>query len=447
MTIALAFGTLCLALTTAPQGAAPEDQTAPPAVTAFVGARILPIGAPAIERGVLLVEGGKIRALGPVEGVVVPEGAGRVDLAGKVVMPGLVCTHSHVGEPWGADSSGPIQPEVSSWDSMDVTAASVHRARAGGLTTINAMPGSGHLISGQTAYLKLRLGRTVEELAYRDADGRFLGGLKMANGTNPQRESGPFPGTRAKSAALVRQRYLDAVAYREKLAAAGDDASKRPARDLGLEALVEAMAGTRIVHHHTHRADDVMTVLRLAEEFGFRVVLHHVSEGWAVAKEIAAAKVPCSIILIDAPGGKLEAAGLSYDTGAVLEKAGVRVAVHTDDFITDSRLFLRSAAFAVRGGMSREKALEAVTLAGAEMLDLADRVGSLAPGKDADFVVLDGDPLSVYTRVLETWVEGAKVFDLADPKDRLVAEGGPGAGDRRPGVSCCAAVAGWEAAR
>jgi imidazolonepropionase-like amidohydrolase len=134
---------------------------------------------------------------------------------------------------------------------------------------------------------------------------------------------------------------------------------------------------------------------------------------------------------VDSPGGKLEARDLSWGTGAALERAGVKVALHTDDWITDSRLFLRSAALAVRAGMSREGALRALTLAGAEMLDLGARVGSLEPGKDADFAILSGDPLSVYTQVLETWVEGEKVFDLDDPKDRLIALGGYGAGEPR----------------
>ncbi len=430
-----------LAAATGPRGAlaSPAFTDGAERPVAFLGMRLIPVVGPEIERGALVVSGGRIVAVGAIDAVELPADAEVFDLSGKVVMPGLVCTHSHVGSPWGADRSGPIQPEVSSYDSLDVRAPSVHRARAGGLTTINAMPGSGHLISGQTAYLKLRRAGTVDELTIRDADGRPMGGLKMANGTNPMRDS-PFPGTRAKAAALVRERFVQAVEYRERLARAGDDPEKRPTRDLGLEALVEVLEGTRIVHHHTHRHDDILTVLRLAREFDFRVVLHHVSDGWKVADEIAAAGAPCSIILIDTPGGKQEALGLSFDTGAVLERAGARVAVHTDDFITDSRLFLRSAAFAVRGGMTRQGALEAVTLAGAEMLDLADRVGSLEVGKDADFVVLDGDPLSVYTLVLETWVEGKKVFDYDDPEDRLVALGGPGAGERMRGVSCCAYV-------
>src|SRR5690606_30010412 len=190
-----------------------------------------------------------------------------------------------------------------------------------------------------------------------------------------------------------------------------------------LEALAEALSGKRIVHHHTHRHDDILTVLRIADEFGLRVVLHHVSDAWKVADEIAAADVPCSLILIDSPGGKLETMDIDHRNGRVLEEHGVKVAFHTDDGITDSRYFMRMAAFAARAGMSREGALRALTLSGAEMLDLADRIGSLEPGKDADFVVLSGDPFSVYTRVEQTWVEGERVFDLADPDDRLFAEG------------------------
>ena len=204
-------------------------------------------------------------------------------------------------------------------------------------------------------------------------------------------------------------------------------ADKKPARDLAMEGLCEVLSGRRVVHHHTHRHDDIVTVLRLAEEFGFRVVLHHVSEGWKVAEEIARAKVPASIIQIDSPGGKLEAVDLEFETGAILEKAGVLLAYHTDDPITDSRLFLRSAAMGVRAGLSRKTALEALTINGARMLELESRVGSLEPGKDADFILLDGDPLSVYTKVLETWIEGEKVFDRSDPADLLFAVGGYGA--------------------
>lgn len=320
-------------------------------------------------------------------------------------------------------------------DSIDVRDTSIDKARAGGITTVNLMSGSGHLLSGQTIYLKLRKGSTIEDLAIKLPDGSLAGGVKMANGTNSIRESGPFPGTRGKSAALVRQKFLDAQAYQIKRADA--DPEKPFERDLALETLADILDGKRTVHHHTHRHDDILTVLRLKEEFGFKVVLHHVSEAWKVADEIAAADVACSIIFLDSPGGKLEARDFEWKNGAELEKRGVLTAFHTDDPINDSRWFLRNAAIGVRAGMSREKALEGLTLAGAKMLDLDKSTGSLAPGKQADFVMLSGDPFSIYTRVLETHIEGAKVFDLANEQDRLFAEGGYGAGHNRKAAGCC----------
>lgn len=416
--------------------------------TAITGGTLLPIDGPAIEDGVMIIEGDKITAVGAKGAVKIPAGATIVDATGKIVMPGLVDTHSHIGGIGAADSSGPLQPGVRVYDSVNVRSSGFRRALAGGLTTLNIMPGSGHLSSGQTVYVKLRYGdetpRTIDAITYRFPDGSPMGGLKMANGTNSIRNEGKggFPGTRGKSAFLVRSLYIQAQEYRAKIEAAVDedgkpDKSKLPARNLHLETLLEVMDGKRLVHHHTHRHDDILTVLRLAEEFGFRVVLHHVSEGWMVADEIAAAGVPCSAILVDSPGGKLEALNLVMEAGGILEKAGVRTAFHTDDWITDSRLFFRSAALAVRAGMSRQGALESLTLAGAEMMDLADRVGSLTVGKDADFIILSGDPLSVYTRIEETWVEGEKVFDLSDPDDQLFAEGGYGAGEDISPYFCC----------
>lgn len=397
---------------------------------AFVGAQIIPISGAPIEDGVLVVSGAKIVAVGPRSSVNVPAGADVVDVKGKVIMPGLVDTHSHVGGGSGGDGSGPIQPETRILDSINVRDNSLRRARAGGITTVNVMPGSGHLSSGQTLYLKLRNGTIVDELLIKDAQGTVAGGLKMANGTNSIRagSTGPFPGTRAKSASLVREQFVKAQEYRNKFTRAKGDATKLPARDLALEALVEAMEGKRMVHFHTHRHDDILTALRLSKEFGFRIVLQHVSEGWKVADEIAAAKAPASIIVIDAPGGKLETVDLVAENGALLERAGALVGFHTDDYITDSRWFLRSAGLAVRSGMTRDKALYGMTMAGAHMLDLQDRVGTLERGKDADFIILSGDPLSVHSKVLETWVEGMKVFDRNRPEDRLYAVGGYGAG-------------------
>lgn len=399
--------------------------------TAFTGARIIPVAGPEVADGVLVIRDRSIIAVGAAGSVAIPPDATRIDVSGKVIMPGLVDSHSHIGGGSGADSSAPIQPDVRILDSLNPRHASIQKAQAGGITTANVMPGSGHLLSGQTLYIKLRDGNTIDDLLIRRRDGSIMGGLKMANGTNPQRSENGFPGTRARSAALIRAQLVKALEYRDKLAKAGSDESKRPARDLGMEALVEVLDGKRIVHHHSHRADDIMTVLRLADEFGYRVVVHHGTEAWKVAGELAQRKIPASIIVIDAPGGKLEAQELALTTGAALEKAGVPFGLHTDDGITDSRLFLRSGGLAVRGGLSREKALEALTIGNARMLDLADRIGTLEQGKDADFVILSGDPLSVWTKVEQTWVEGTKVFDRSEEKDQLWAVGGWGAGNDR----------------
>ena len=390
----------------------------------FQGAEIIPVTGDPIENGVLIIKNGTIEAVGPAGSVDIPRNANIIDVSGKVIMPGLVDSHSHIGEGDGGDRSSAMHPDVRIMDTIDPRSDSFKKALAGGITSVNVMPGSGHLMSGQTVYLKLRPANTIEEMLIMvDEKNNIYGGLKMANGTNSLRQP-PFPGTRAKSAAMVRSLYVKAQEYRQKLERAGDNPEKMPPRDLQMEALVEVLEGKRIVHNHTHRHDDILTAIRLSKEFGYRLVLHHISEGWKVADEIAEADVPASIIVLDSPGGKLEAVDLAYKTGAVLEEAGVDFGYHTDDGITDSRLFLRSAAFGMREGMSRQKALEATTIANARMMDIDDRTGSLENGKDADFIILSGEPFSVYTHVEQTWVEGQKVWDITNPDDKKYATGG-----------------------
>jgi imidazolonepropionase-like amidohydrolase len=418
-------GALCAALAVAAGAFGPSPLSGQATPVAFTGAHLHPITGPAIETGTLVVHQGRIVAVGPADQVTVPADAEVHDVSGKVIMPGLVDTHSHVGGiDWG-DQRSPILGDTRILDAFDVRDHGIMRARAGGVTTANVMPGSGHLMSGQTAYIKFRDGRRVEDLLVCDDPIRDIcGGMKMANGTNPLRDAPPFPQSRARSAALVRQKFVEAQEYRDRVRRAEGDPEGMPARDLEMEALVQVLDGDRIVHHHTHRHDDVLTVLRLQEEFGFRVVLQHVSDAWIVAEEIAESGFPVSLILIDSPGGKLEAADVHIKSAAYLEEAGAKVGFHTDDWIIDSRYFLRMGGMAVRAGMSREGALHALTLAGAEMMDLGDRIGSLEEGKDADFIVLSGDPFSVHTRVEETWIEGRKVFDLEDPLHRAHAVGG-----------------------
>ncbi|WP_324826528.1 amidohydrolase family protein [Qipengyuania zhejiangensis] len=384
---------------------------------AFTGATIHTMAGPALDNATLVIADGKIAAVGT--DIAIPADAERRDATGMVIMPGIVDTHSHIGSVAGADRSSPVQPDVRAMDAINPKDAGIAKARAGGVTTANVMPGSGWVMSGQTFYMKLRNGDTVEDIAYLFPDGGVMGGMKMANGTNPIGDTPGFPGTRAKSAALARAAFTDAQAY-----CRGD----RKAKDLGKEALCEVLSGKRLVHHHTHRADDIMTVLRLQREFGFKVLIQHGMEAWKVAEELAAAGIPVSNIIVDSPGGKLEAMESRLETAGILERAGVLTSLHSDDGIIDSRLMFRQAGIAVRGGMTREGALRALTINGAKQLGLDARVGSLEPGKDADFLLISGDPLSVYSHIMETWVEGERLFDRTTEEGALMATGGYGAG-------------------
>jgi imidazolonepropionase-like amidohydrolase len=413
------------------------DSPAPGAV-AFKGARLLTAAGPAIDNGVLVIEKGKIVAVGPAD-TPIPEGARVIDAHGKTIIPGLVDTHSHVGiypkpavpaHSDGNEGSGAVQSGLRALDAIWPDDPGIRMAVAGGVTTANIMPGSGNVIGGQTLYVKLR-GNSVEEM--RIADAPVLGGLKMANGENPKNfnftRSKMPPGTRMKLAAMQREQFVKAQEYKKKweayrkASAAGKDVPA-PDTDLGMETLVEVLDRKRTVHFHSHRADDLLTAIRLAEEFGFELVLQHATEGYRIADELARRKIPASLTLVDSPGGKMETAGLLEENAAVLARAGVLVAINTDDFITESRFFLRTGAIAVRGGMTEDEALRAQTINPARMLHLEHRLGSLEKGKDADFVVLSGAPYSIYSRVLETYIDGVRVFDRSKHKDWTYQGGG-----------------------
>jgi imidazolonepropionase-like amidohydrolase len=404
---------------------------------AYKGARIHTCAGPVIERGVLVVQNGKIVTIGAENAVAIPKGAVVRDVTGKTIIPGLVDTHSHIGimgRPSAGSSDGnemtnPVQPGLRALDAINPNDPGIKMAVAGGVTTANIMPGSGNAIGGQTLYVKLR-GAVID--AMRVLRGLVLGGIKFANGENPigaYGKKGAAPMTRMKVAALQREQLLKAREYKRQWDAYNQsikDGKKvnQPDRDLAMEPLVEVLEKKRTVHFHCHRADDIMTAVRLMEEFGFELVLQHCTEGYRVAEELAKRKMWVSLTLIDSPGGKPEVLGLLEENAAILAKAGAKVAINTDDFITESRFFLRTGAIAVRGGMSEETALKALTLHGAEMLHLEDRCGSLEKGKDADFVVLSGAPFSVYTQVLETYIEGDKVFDRANHRDWTYQAGG-----------------------
>jgi imidazolonepropionase-like amidohydrolase len=346
-----------------------DDNDAP---AVYRGAKIYTAGA-VFDNGALVVDKGKIVAVGVATEIQIPAGAIVHDVTGKTIIPGLVDTHSHIGlfcRPAapanidGNEPSGPVQPGLRALDAINPEDPGIRMAVSGGVTTANIMPGSGNVIGGQTLYVKLR-GNTIEAMRIKDM--KVLGGLKMANGENPKgygrRPQPQAPVTRMKLAALQRETFVKARDYQQKWAnyrkakAAGKDATA-PETDLSLESLVEVLERKRTVHFHTHRADDLMTALRIAEEFNFEIVLQHATEGYRIVDELVKRKVPVSLTLVDSPGGKLEVAALIEENAAILHKAGVKVAINTDDFITESRFFLRTGSIAVRGGMPEEAALQ-----------------------------------------------------------------------------------------
>jgi imidazolonepropionase-like amidohydrolase len=441
-----------------------EAQSAvPPRV--YRGATVLTVTEGEIAEADLVVKGGKIAAIGKRGDVQIPAEAEVVDLSGKLIIPGLVDTHSHIGiypKPGieahqdGNEMTGPVQPGLRALDAIWPDDPGIRMALAGGVTTANIMPGSGNAIGGQTLYVKLRPGPITNMMA---TPGTAEGGLKMANGENPKRAYGSknqAPATRMRLAALQREQFLKAQDYKRKWQAyqkargqgaegkrqteKGKDQTEKgkaktaedkepsaketeknakepptePDRDLALESLVEVLERERTVHFHSHRADDIMTVARLAEEFGFEVVLQHGTEAYKVAGELARRKIPVSLTLPDSPGGKPEVDDLIEQNAALLHKAGVKIAINTDDSVTESRFFLRTASLAIRGGLPEDAALRALTIHPAEMMHMERRIGSIEPGKDADFVVLSGRPFLVTTHVLQTFIEGVKRYDRSE---------------------------------
>ncbi|MCA9080615.1 MAG: amidohydrolase family protein, partial [Planctomycetaceae bacterium] len=358
-------------------------------VQVYRGATILTATGDEYTNGTLVVSDGKILAVGD-HTVPIPEPATLIDCAGQVIIPGLVDTHSHLGvysrpavsaNSDGNEGTGPVQTAVRALDSLNPFDPGIRMANAGGVTTANIMPGSANVIGGQTVYVKLR-GDTAEEMLVEAAD--VLGGLKMANGENPKRvygSKGEAPGTRMKVAALQRSEFIKArnyqqkwTTYQQKLAEYEADADAAaptpPERDLMLEPLIEVLEGRRTVHFHTHRADDILTVLRLRDEFGFELVIQHGTEAYKVLDEIARRNVPVSMTIIDSPGGKAEVVDLIEECGAELAAAGAKVLINTDDPITESRLLLRTAAIAHRGGLTELQTLQAITLHPAEAMHL-----------------------------------------------------------------------------
>jgi len=384
------------------------------------GGRLLTVTHGEIANGSILIVNGKIKEIG--EKVDAPPGAQVILAEGMVVMPGIVDTHSHIGVySWpevdansdGNEMTDPVQAGVRAMDSVNLEDPAILRALAGGVTSIQILPGSGNVIGGESVTVKLRPGSTMDEMIFAGAPR----GLKMALGENPKRVYGSrtkLPSTRMGNIYVMRNAFQQAKDYRAKWDAwekkPADERGAPPERDLKLETLSDVLAGKVRVHVHCYRKDEIEALFRLSDEYGFQVAsLQHGLEAYKVADEVSRRNIGVATFA-HWWGYKWEAWDGIPQNAAILAEHGVKVAIHSDSPDLIQRLY-EEAAIAMRYGLSREDALKAITLNPAWMLGVDNRVGSLEVGKDADIAIFSKDPFDIYTQVEKTLVDGKVVYD------------------------------------
>jgi imidazolonepropionase-like amidohydrolase len=405
-----------LLLGTSSTMAAPPDASP---VIVIENATILTVTKGTIEHGSILIKDGKIAEVGP--SVKAPKEATVIDADGKFVTPGIIDCHSHIaiegGVNEGSISVSSIANIAEVIDSDDID---IYRDLAGGVTTANILHGSANSIGGQTIVIKLRWGQPASKLPFEGA----LPGIKFALGENPKRSNFSVPGqprrypaTRMGVEETIRGAFTEARDYKNewdaynKKVAAGDKSALPPRRDLRLEPLVEVLEGKRYVHSHCYREDEILMLLRVAKEFGFKVrTVQHVLEGYKVADELAAAGVGASTFS-DWWAYKVEAYDAIPYNAALMTRRGVVVSVNSDDAEEATHLNQEAAKAMKFGGLTHDEALKLVTINPAMQLGIDKRVGSIEVGKDADLVIYNHDPMSAYAVVQKTLVDGRVLFD------------------------------------
>jgi imidazolonepropionase-like amidohydrolase len=400
--------------------AATPDATAP-AVILIQNATILTISHGTIEHGSILIRDGKIVAVG--QSIAKPQGAEVIDASGQFVMPGIIDCHSHIAVDGSVnEGSVSVSSMVNIADVLNPDDIDIYRDLAGGVTVANVLHGSANAIGGQTVVIKLRWGAPALRLPFEGA----LPGIKFALGENPKRsnfsvrgQEKRYPATRMGVEETIRSAFTEARDYKAKW----DDFNKRtsggeknlipPRRDLRLDPLVEVLEGKRYVHSHCYREDEILMLLRVAKEFGFKVrTFQHVLEGYKVADEIAASGAGASTFS-DWWAYKVEAYDAIPYNAAIMTRRGVLVSINSDDAEEATHLNQEAAKSIRYGGLSRDEALKMVTLNPAMQLGIDKRVGSIDVGKDADLVIYDHDPLSAYAVVQKTLIDGRVYFDRA----------------------------------
>lgn len=377
--------------------------------------------------GSVVIVNGKITEVG--EKVMTPAGAKIVDASGKHVIPGIIDCHTHIAVDAINEGSVSVSSMVGVDDVVNNERMDIYRALAGGVTTANVLHGSANAIGGRNVVLKMRWGKDADGLVFKEAKP----GLKMALGENPKRQGMQttgfgaqagqqnlrYPGTRMGVEDVIREAFTNAKEYQKEwkdfeAKKAKGEMALPPRRDLQLETLVEVLEGKRLVHAHCYRADEILMLLRVSQEFGFKIAtLQHVLEGYKVAKEIAAAGVGASTFS-DWWSYKVEAYDAIPYNAAVLQKKGVLVSLNSDDAGGAElmrRLNTEAGKIMKYGGVTEDEALAMITINPAKQLGIDQYVGSIEAGKQADIVIYDKDPLSIFSKVEKVFIDGQQYFD------------------------------------
>jgi imidazolonepropionase-like amidohydrolase len=397
----------------------PRRESSEPTETLIRNATLLTITHGTLENSDILIRRGKIAAIG--KGLKAAANARVIDAGGKYVMPGIIDCHSHSMLDAINEGSLSVTSMVRTRDALNPNDVDLYRALAGGVTSLNLLHGSANAIGGLNTVVKIKYGQPVDEFIFPGA----MPGIKFALGENPKRSNTPalpgvtrrYPGTRMGVEEVIRDAFTRARDYKktwdEHRAAVGRREKNLipPRRDLQLEPLVEVLEGKRFVHAHCYRSDEILMLINIADEFGFKIkTFQHALEGYKVAKEIARHGAGASIFA-DNWAYKIEAYDAIPYNAAIMTRAGVVVSVNSDSDERARRLNIEAAKAMRYGDLTEEQALKLITMNPAIQLGIQDRVGSLDVGKDADLAIWNGHPFSVYSRVDTTFVDGEVFFD------------------------------------
>ena len=388
---------------------------------AIVGGRVVPVTGPAIEGGMVLVTDGTIAAVGA--GLAVPDGVPVIDATGSWVLPGFIDAHAHVGvheeaQGWAGQDTNemtdPVTAQVRALDAINPADIGFRDAISGGVLAVNVNPGSGNPIGGQTVALKC-WGRTVDGMVLRQPSG-----LKSALGENPKRTYGDMektPSTRLGTAAVIRGALVDAANYLARIEAEErkPEAERRPVdRDLRLEALGRVLRREIPWRQHCHRADDIATAMRIADEFGYDLVIDHGTEAHLIGDLIAARGIPVVIGPLMTSRSKVELRNRSLANPGLLARAGVTISITTDHPVVPIHFLVHQATLSVKHGLDRDTALRALTINPARVAGIDARLGSIEVGKDGDLVIWSGDPLDMFSRVQRALIDGTEIYTDTD---------------------------------